>query len=140
MMKAVIPTMLSQQSGAVVNIASASGMGGDYNMPLYCASKAAVINLTRSTALDYASEGIRINCVSPAATATPMFLSGTTDAVMNSFLAALPDHKLGQPEQVADAIVFLASEQAAHICGHNIPVDGGLAAWNGQPKQDKELE
>ena len=67
-----------------------------------------------------------------------MFLSGTGDGVMRAFKEALPDHKIGLPEQVADAVVFLASPQAAHICGHNLPVDGGLTAWNGQPRQDKD--
>ena len=90
------------------------------------------------TSLDYGEKGIRINCVSPSATETPMFLDGTSDAVMSAFLEALPDHRLGKPEQIADAVLFLASEGAKHINGHNIPVDGGLTAWNGQPKQNKE--
>ena len=140
MMKAMIPMMLERNCGAVVNISSASGIRGDYNAPLYCASKGAVISLTQAAALDYMEKGIRINCVSPSATATPMFLSGTNESVMNSFLNAFPDHKLGLPEQVADAVVFLASDKAAHICGHNLPVDGGLTNWNGQPKQDKNIK
>ena len=138
MMRAVLPSMIEQGSGAIVNISSVSGIRGDYNAPLYCASKAAVIGLTQSTALDYGEKGIRINCVSPSATETPMFLDGTSDAVMSAFLEALPDHRLGKPEQIADAVLFLASEGAKHINGHNIPVDGGLTAWNGQPKQNKE--
>lgn len=138
MMRAFLPSMIGQGSGAIVNISSVSGIRGDYNAPLYCASKAAVIGLTQSTALDYGEKGIRINCVSPSATETPMFLDGTSDAVMSAFLEALPDHRLGKPEQIADAVLFLASEGAKHINGHNIPVDGGLTAWNGQPKQNKE--
>ena len=138
MMKAVLPLMLEAHGGSIVNVASVSGIRGDYNAPLYCASKGAVISLTRAAALDYMEKGIRINCVSPSATATPMFLSGTGDGVMRAFKDALPDHKIGLPEQVADAVVFLASPQAAHICGHNLPVDGGLTAWNGQPRQDKD--
>lgn len=137
MMRALLPGMIEKGKGAVVNIASISGMRGDYNAPLYCASKAAVINLTRSAALDYAGEGIRINCISPSATKTPMFLNGTGDNVMSAFLAALPDHVLGEPSQIAEAAVFLASDAAGHITGQNLPVDGGLSAWNGQPKQEK---
>ena len=114
-------------------------MRGDYNAPLYCASKGAVVSLTRAAALDYMEKGLRINCVSPSATATPMFLSGTSRNVMQAFQDALPDHKIGLPEQVADAVLFLASPQAEHICGHNLPVDGGLTAWNGQPRQDKNV-
>lgn len=140
MMKAVIPLMLEAGGGSIVNVASVSGIRGDYNAPLYCASKGAVISLTRAAALDYMEKGIRINCVSPSATATPMFLSGTGDEVMRAFKDALPDHKIGLPGQVADAVAFLASPEAAHICGHNLPVDGGLTAWNGQPRQDKDAE
>lgn len=140
MMKAIIPIMLARKSGAIVNISSVSGIRGDYNAPLYCASKGAVISLTQATALDYMAKGIRINCVSPSATATPMFLSDTNETVINAFLKALPDHKLGLPEQVADAIAFLASDKAMHICGQNLPVDGGLTIWNGQPIQDKSVE
>jgi len=137
-MQAFLPDMLGKQEGWIVNVASISGMRGDYNAPIYCASKAAVINLTSAAALDYAGHGIHINCVSPSATKTPMFLSGTKEDVMNAFIDALPDHKLGEPEQVACAISFLASREAAHINGHNLPVDGGLTNWNGQPKQNKE--
>lgn len=140
MMRSLIPLMLENGGGAIVNIASISGMRGDYNAPLYCASKAAVINLTKACALDYAGKGIRINCISPSATATPMFLNGTNDAVMSAFLNAFPDHSLGQPEQIADAVMFLVSDAAKHIIGHNLPVDGGLTCWNGQPKQDKTTE
>jgi len=140
MMRDLIPLMLEKGRGAIVNIASISGMRGDYNAPLYCASKAAVINLTSACALDYAAKGIRINCISPSATATPMFLNGTNDAVMNAFLDAFPDHTLGLPEQIADAVMFLVSDASKHIIGHNLPVDGGLTCWNGQPKQDKTAE
>jgi len=137
-LKAFIPQMLEKGKGAIVNISSLSGIRGDYNAPLYCASKSAVVSLSQATALDYAEIGIRINCVSPSATKTPMFLSGTSDKVMNDFLSALPDHKLGNPAHVADAIVFLASEAAEHIIGQNLAVDGGLSAWNGQPRQSKD--
>ena len=136
--RAFAPGMLSKGKGAIANISSASGVRGDYNAPVYCASKAAIIGLTQATALDYAGDGVRVNCVSPSATETPMFLTGTSEAVMNSFLNALPDHKLGKPENIADAIVFLCSDAACHITGQNLPVDGGLTAWNGQPRQNKE--
>lgn len=137
-MKAFIPDMLEQGAGAVVNISSASGTRGDYNCPLYAASKAAVANLTRATAIDYAAQGIRVNCVSPSATRTPMFLNGSTQEVIDAFINALPDHKLGEPRFVAQAIYYLCSDEAEHIIGHVLPVDGGLTEWNGQPRQDKE--
>ncbi len=136
--KAFIPMMLEKQAGAIVNVASISGMRGDYNAPIYSASKAAVINLTRAMAMDYAAQGLRINVVSPSATETPMFKTGSTKEVIDLFTAATPDGKLGKPSQVADVIVFLASEAARHINGQNLPIDGGLSAWSGQPKQDKK--
>ncbi len=137
-MKAFVPDMVKAGSGAVVNISSASGTRGDYNCALYCASKAAVANLTRAAAMDYAGMGVRINCVSPSATRTPMFLNGSTQAVIDAFINALPDHKLGEPRFVAQAIFYLCSDEAEHIVGHVLPVDGGLTEWNGQPRQDKE--
>lgn len=137
-MKYLVPVMLESETAAVVNLASLSGINGDYNAPLYCASKSAVIGLSRAAALDYAGNGLRINVVSPSATATPMFLNGSSETVISAFRAAIPDHKIGLPSQVADAIAFLVSDESVHITGQNLSVDGGLAAWNGQPKQDKE--
>lgn len=139
MMKYLIPLMLNNNANnSIINISSVSGVNGDYNAPLYCASKAAVIGLTRAAALDYASKGIRVNCISPSATETPMFLNGSSREVIDSFISAFPDHKLGRPENVAEVVFFLASDAADHVIGNNITVDGGLSAWNGQPKQDKE--
>ncbi len=136
MMKHFIP-LLQVGGGSIVNVASLCGMNGDYNMPLYCASKAAVISLTKAAAIDYAQSGVRINAVSPSATSTPMFLSGSSKRVIEAFEAAVPDHRIGLPEEVAQAIYFFASEGASHISGQNIAVDGGLSAWTGQPRQDK---
>ena len=135
--KALIPQMLDKQKGAVINVSSVSGMGGDYNMPLYCATKGAVIALSRAMAMDYSAKGVRVNIVSPSAVKTPMFLDGCTDAVLESFRKNMPDKRLCEPEWCANAIVYLASDQAEHLCGVNIPVDGGLTAWNGQPNQEK---
>ena len=137
-MKAFIPEMIQMGGGTVVNISSASGTRGDYNCPLYCASKAAVANMSRAAALDYAGQGVRIICVAPSATRTPMFLEGSTQEVIDAFTNAIPDHKLGEPEFVAKAICFLLCEESMHIIGHVLPVDGGLTEWNGQPRQDKE--
>ena len=135
--KALIPQMLQKKKGAVINVSSVSGMGGDYNMPLYCATKGAVIALSRAMAMDYSAKGVRVNIVSPSAVKTPMFLDGCTDAVLESFRKNMPDKRLCEPEWCANTIVYLASGQAEHLCGVNIPVDGGLTAWNGQPNQEK---
>lgn len=135
--RALIPQMLHKKKGAIVNVSSVSGMGGDYNMSLYCATKGAVIALSRAMAMDYSGRGIRVNIVSPSAVKTPMFMDGCTETVLESFRRNMPDRRLCEPEWCANAIVYLASDKAEHICGANIPVDGGLTAWNGQPNQEK---
>lgn len=138
MCKHFLPMMRKQQNGAIVNTASVSGMLGEYNMAAYTATKGAVVNLTRSMALDYADEGIRINAVCPGATYTPMFMSGSTPEIISAFESCFPPKRAGKPEEVAQAILFLASDKASFINGHNLPVEGGLSAHTGQPRQDKE--
>lgn len=135
--KAFIPQMLDKKKGAVINVSSVSGMGGDYNMSLYCATKGAIIALSRAMAMDYSVKGVRVNIVSPSAVKTPMFLDGCTQNILESFRKNIPDRRLCEPEWCANAICYLASDAAEHICGVNIPVDGGLSAWNGQPNQEK---
>lgn len=135
--KFLIPQMLLKGKGSVVNVASVSGTGGDYNMPLYCATKGAVLSMTRAMAMDYSVKGVRINAISPSAVKTPMFLNGCNEDVLESFRKNMPDRQLCEPEQCANVIGFLASDDADHLCGVNIPVDGGLSAWNGQPNQEK---
>jgi len=137
MSQALIPQMLPKKKGAVVNMSSVSGMGGDYNMSLYCATKGAVHAMSRAMAMDYSAKGIRVNVVSPSAVETPMFLSGSSEAVLESFRKNMPAQSLCKPEWCANVIVYLASDAAEHLCGVNIPVDGGLSAWNGQPNQEK---
>jgi len=135
--KHFIPGMLKNKKGSIINTASISGMLGEYNMAAYCATKGALINLTRAMALDYADAGIRVNTVCPGATRTPMFMSGTSDALMKRFEAVFPPRRIGLPEEVADAIAFLASDEARFVNGVLLPVDGGITAHSGQPRQDK---
>lgn len=135
--KALAPQMLAKGKGAIVNVSSVSGIGGDYNMSLYCATKGAVISLSEAMAMDYSARGVRVNVVSPSAVKTPMFMTGCSEAVLESFRKNMPDRRLCEPEHVTNAIVYLASDAAEHICGVNLPVDGGLSAWNGQPNQEK---
>ncbi|MCL2216307.1 MAG: SDR family oxidoreductase [Defluviitaleaceae bacterium] len=135
--KSLAPQMLAKKKGAIINVSSVSGMGGDYNMSLYCATKGAVHAMSRALAMDYSVRGVRVNIVSPSAVETPMFLTGASDVVLESFRKNMPDKRLCKPEWCANAIVYLASDEAEHICGVNIPVDGGLSAWNGQPNQEK---
>jgi meso-butanediol dehydrogenase/(S,S)-butanediol dehydrogenase/diacetyl reductase len=135
--KSLAPQMLAKKKGSIVNVSSVSGMGGDYNMPLYCATKGAVHAMSRALAMDYSVQGVRVNIVSPSAVETPMFLTGASEAVLESFRKNMPNKRLCKPEWCANAIVYLASDEAEHLCGVNIPVDGGLSAWNGQPHQEK---
>jgi meso-butanediol dehydrogenase/(S,S)-butanediol dehydrogenase/diacetyl reductase len=135
--KYFIPEMIRSNSGAIVNTSSISGLSGEYNMTAYCATKGAVSNLTRAMALDYADKGIRVNAVCPGATDTPMFMTGATEEVINSFSKVFPPGRVGKAKEVAEAIFFLASEKASFINGVNLPVEGGLTAHSGQPKQEK---
>jgi meso-butanediol dehydrogenase/(S,S)-butanediol dehydrogenase/diacetyl reductase len=132
-----VPGMLKNRKGAIVNTASISGMQGEYNMVAYCATKGAIIALTQSMALDYADCGIRVNAVCPGATRTPMFMSGTGPELLKRFEAVFPPRRIGLPQEVAQAIVFLASNEASFINGVILPVDGGITAHTGQPRQDK---
>jgi NAD(P)-dependent dehydrogenase (short-subunit alcohol dehydrogenase family) len=127
-MKAEIAAMQQSGGGVIVNNASVSGLRNpNLGFSLYSASKAAVISLSRSAALEYAPHGIRINAVSPGRVDTPMMLaSGIAD--MSAVAAALPARRLGMPDEVAEAVVWLASDAASFVIGHNLCVDGGFLA------------
>ncbi|MBE3640332.1 SDR family NAD(P)-dependent oxidoreductase [Mangrovicoccus algicola] len=127
---------LAASGGNVVNTSSVSGLGGDWGMFAYNAAKGGVSNLTRALALDYASSGIRVNAVAPGYTRTPMAEGiGEDDALRAKFEERIPMGRGAEPEEVADAIAFLASAEAGFVNGVNLPVDGGLSASNGQPPQ-----
>jgi NAD(P)-dependent dehydrogenase (short-subunit alcohol dehydrogenase family) len=128
-MKAEIGIMVhAGRGGAIINNASVSGVRNpNPGLALYSASKAAVLSLTRSAALEYAPRAIRINAVSPGRVETPMMLnSGIAD--MNAVAQGLPIRRLGNPQEVARAVVWLASESASFVVGHNLCVDGGFLA------------
>lgn len=136
--KYFVPQMIERKYGAIVNTASISGLYADYNAVAYCAAKAAIANLSRAMALDYAEKGIRVNAVCPYATKTPMFMGGSTQDVIDAFNNASPMGRIANPEEIAEAIYFLASDKASFINGVNLPVDGGVTQHTGQPRQDKE--
>ncbi len=138
--KHFLPQMMKRHYGSIVNVASVHGLLGAYNAPAYDASKGAVVNLTRAMALDYAACGIRINAVCPGATATPMFLGGSTQEVIQAFEKAIPAGRIAKPEEVAEAVVFMASDSASMIYGTALAVDGGITANCGEPKQDKQFD
>jgi meso-butanediol dehydrogenase/(S,S)-butanediol dehydrogenase/diacetyl reductase len=141
-MKHVIPLMRRQGGGVIVNTASISGTAGDYGLSSYNAAKAGVINLTRSAAIENAKHGIRVNCVCPGAinTRAPEILGrDLADEVRRRQAAAHPVGRLGEPEEIANAVLFLASDESSFITGEAIVADGGLTAHTGLPPWPAQL-
>ena len=126
---------LIESKGNIINVSSLSGMGGDWNMAAYNAAKAGISNLTRTLALDHGADGVRINAVNPSVTKTNMTTAIQQDTTKtDKFLERCPMGRFATSEDVAAAILFLASDEAAMITGVNLPVDGGVSASNGQPR------
>ena len=129
-MKYEIPEMLKGGRGAIVNNASIAGLVGFPALPAYTASKHGVIGLTRTAALEYAKAGIRVNAVCPGVIQTPMverFTKGDPKAYAQ-LAAGEPAARLGKPEEVAEAALFLCTDAASFITGHALAVDGGWVA------------
>ncbi len=127
-MQAQIKVMLAAGGGAIVNTASVSGIRNpNPGFAVYSASKAAMISLTKSAAMEVAPKGIRINAVAPGRVETPM-LHASKVADMSTIAAGLPLRRLGQPEELAQAILWLASDQASFVVGHVLSADGGFLA------------
>ncbi|QIS22288.1 SDR family NAD(P)-dependent oxidoreductase [Nocardia terpenica] len=121
--------------GSIVNVGSASGLGGDWGLAAYNAAKGALVNLTNAMALDHGGEGVRVNAVHPSLTRTPMAAPIVDNEDMtDAFRQRIPMGRPAEPAEVADVIVFLASTDARFVNGVHIPVDGGLHASNGQPR------
>jgi NAD(P)-dependent dehydrogenase (short-subunit alcohol dehydrogenase family) len=127
-MKYEIPAMLASGGGAIVNTASEAANHPAPHMVSYIATKAGVIGLTRSAALDFAARNIRVNALLPGPTVTPMLMRGTQglDRSLDVFGAALPMKRVGEAREQADVVVFLCSHQASFVTGLAVPVDGGL--------------
>src|SRR5712691_10684749 len=135
-MKYCLPVMRRQGNGAIVNTASISGTAGDYGLSSYNAAKAGVINLTGSAAIENAKYGIRVNCVCPGTieTRAPQLLGGDrADEIRREQAAANPVARMGQADEIANAIFFLASDESSFITGAAITADGGLTAHTGLP-------
>ncbi|KAK6077833.1 short-chain dehydrogenase reductase [Seiridium cupressi] len=112
--------------GAIVNIASQLGIVARPGAAAYCASKAAIINMTRSDAIDYSQDGIRVNCVCPGVIETPMTTSSEDmKEMLKPAIDIAPMRRMGTPEEVANAVLFLCSPEASFIQGHALVVDGG---------------
>ena len=125
---------LTKTKGSIINLSSASGLGGDWGLSAYNAAKGAVTNFTRALALEYGSRGVRINAVAPSLTSTDATADlEKVESVIAAFRDRLPIGRAATPDEVAGVIAFLASEDAIFVNGVNLPVDGGLHASNGQP-------
>jgi NAD(P)-dependent dehydrogenase (short-subunit alcohol dehydrogenase family) len=129
-MKYEIPQILKQGGGAIVNTASTAGLVGYRGGAAYVASKHGVVGLTKTAALEYAKAGVRVNAVCPGAIDTPMMgrLTGHRPQRAERMAAAEPVGRMGQPEEIAEAVVWLCSEAASFVTGHAMAVDGGLTA------------
>jgi NAD(P)-dependent dehydrogenase (short-subunit alcohol dehydrogenase family) len=130
MSRFTIPVMEAAGGGVIVNTASGWGLTGGRNAISYCASKGAVVNMTRAMALDHGRQNIRVNCICPGDTDTGMLLDEASQLGESEgdFLAAAADRPLGrvgQPEEIARAVLYLASDQASFVTGTALVVDGG---------------
>jgi cyclopentanol dehydrogenase len=126
-MKAVLPTMIANKSGKICNVASTAAHIGLTNAAAYCASKGAVLALTRQAGVQYAALNIQINSVSPGTTMTGI-QKQVTDEQRAAFLPLTPIGRFAQPEEVAATIVFLCSEGSSFVTAADLSVDGGMVA------------
>ena len=129
-MKYEIPQMLKEGGGAIVNTASGAGLVGVPRMPAYVASKHGVVGLTRTAALEYAKSGVRVNAVCPGVIQTPMVerVTAKRPGMAERMAAAEPVGRMGKPEEIAEAVVWLCSDAASFVTGHAMSVDGGAVA------------
>jgi len=129
-MKYEIPEILKQGKGAIVNCASVAGLVGFAGLPAYVASKHGIVGLTKTTALECATQGIRVNVVCPGVIQTPMIdrLTGKTKEGIERFKGFEPIGRFGLPEEIANAVVWMCSDEASFVTGHVMAVDGGFTA------------
>ena len=126
-MKYEIPQMLKQKKGAIVNAASAAGMVSFPGFLVYVASKHGILGLTKTAALEYAKDGIRINAVCPGIIRAGMTLNNLTPEVEKEQAAREPIGRMGTAEEVAEAVVWLCSDAASFVIGHPMLIDGGYS-------------
>ena len=137
--RAALPHLRASR-GCIVNTASISGLFADPGLVAYNVSKAGVVNLTRNMAVDHAAEGIRVNCICPGPVATPMLNPLLADpAVAAQYAALIPLGRAGTAEEMAAAVLFLASRDAAFMTGVALVIDGGVTCQTGQPNLDRIL-
>jgi meso-butanediol dehydrogenase / (S,S)-butanediol dehydrogenase / diacetyl reductase len=133
--KCALEVMLPNERGAIVNTASVSGLAGDYGLGAYNAVKAGVVNITRVTGIEYARKGIRCNAVCPGPIGTPPLLrmEDSRPDIVGRIREAIPMGRLGEPQEIANVVLFLASDEASFVTGAFFVADGGLWAHSGMP-------
>jgi NAD(P)-dependent dehydrogenase (short-subunit alcohol dehydrogenase family) len=152
-MKHAAPVLVAQRSGSILSTASVAGIGIGLGPHVYSAAKAAVIHLTRSVAVELAEQNVRVNCICPGGIATPIFgravgLSAegaqrTVDTMANILSTIQPWPRSGQPQDIARAAVFLASEDASFVTGHALVVDGAITLgrkWSEREAEGQKLK
>jgi NAD(P)-dependent dehydrogenase (short-subunit alcohol dehydrogenase family) len=128
-MRAEIPAMMESGGGAIINTASIAGLLGFPNLAPYVASKHGVIGLTKTAAVEFSADGVRVNAICPGVIETPMVARTREEdpEQIEGTIAATPIDRLGQPEEIGDAAVWLASEDASFVTGESLVVDGGFS-------------
>jgi len=137
-MRAALQRMTVQGSGSIINISSGAGLGGEVMLGAYGAAKAAVINLTKTAAVENAAMGVRINCICPGPIATPPLAAwlGAIPGGAEAFAKQIPARRIGDPDEIAAVAIFLASDEASYVTGAVIVADGGVNARTGTPRFD----
>jgi meso-butanediol dehydrogenase/(S,S)-butanediol dehydrogenase/diacetyl reductase len=120
-----IPEMIKRGGGVIINIGARSGIAGQAGRAAYCASKGGMITLTEAMAMDYAAEKIRVNCICPGPTRTPMVDTSTPERLAH-YQRRVPIGRIGEPEDIARAALYLASDEASMVTAAILPVDGGM--------------
>ena len=138
--RAAIPHLRRSGGGSIINTASISGLFGDYGLAAYNAAKGAVVNFTRTVAIDHARENIRVNAVCPGPIETALLSPLLTlPGVRDQYAAVVPMGRVGRADEVAAVVAFLASDDASYVTGAAVVVDGGVTAATGQPSFSRLL-
>jgi NAD(P)-dependent dehydrogenase (short-subunit alcohol dehydrogenase family) len=129
-LRAELPVMRAQRAGAIVNVASGAGLVGTPGLAHYCASKHGLLGLTKTAAIENAALGVRVNALCPGSTDTPMLREAMdrSEATRKLILSSIPSGRLGTPEEVAEAAVWLCSDRASYVSGQSLLVDGCAVA------------